>query len=404
MITCVLLLLAQALAGAPADPAAVAAGAEPAGAAAAGTLTLAEAVRLARARSPFAEAARAQADGAARAARAAGRLADPTLDLRMENWRPGASDFVAGTDADVFAVATQPLDLFTRGGRKAQARGESAEADGVAHPRRARRGARHRAPLRRGGARARPRRGARGAGRRTSTTWSRRWRSASARATRRRPTSSASARRRRAPRTSSPAPASRRSARRPSSSSSWAGRSSARPSTCPRLPPAPEGDVVALAEAALSRRPDVLAARARAARADGTLALERGRRWPDLALAGGYKRTDGLDTAVVGVVTTRAGVRRATAARSPGPRATRGPRRSSSRATLERARAEAAVLVRAARALAARAARVDGGPRPARRGGAPLGPRRVRARAPSTSCASSTPSARTPSRAARPST
>ena len=35
---------------------------------------------------------------------------------------------MAGTDLDVFAVLTQPLDLFTRGGRKAQARGESDEA------------------------------------------------------------------------------------------------------------------------------------------------------------------------------------------------------------------------------------------------------------------------------------
>ena len=91
-------------------------------------LTLAEAVALARAHSPLAAAARAQAEGAEKAAKAAGRLADPTLDLLVENWRPGADDFVASTDLDVFAVVTQPLDLFTRGGRKAQARGESDEA------------------------------------------------------------------------------------------------------------------------------------------------------------------------------------------------------------------------------------------------------------------------------------
>ena len=112
-----LLLLVQAAAAPPAT-----------GAAPEGTLTLAEAVALARVHSPLAAAARAQAEGAEKAAKAAGRLADPTLDLRLENWRPGADDFVASTDLDMFAVVTQPLDLFTRGGRKAQARGESDEA------------------------------------------------------------------------------------------------------------------------------------------------------------------------------------------------------------------------------------------------------------------------------------
>ena len=51
------------------------------------TLTLVEAVALARAHSPLAAAARAQAEGAERAAKAAGRLADPTLELTAENWR-----------------------------------------------------------------------------------------------------------------------------------------------------------------------------------------------------------------------------------------------------------------------------------------------------------------------------
>ena len=126
----------------------------------------------------------------------------------------------------------------------------------------------------------------------------------------------------------------------------------------PPVPTAPEGDDAALAEAALARRPDVLAAEARAARAAATLALERGRRWPDLALAGGYKRTAGLDSAVVGIVTTvplfeRNG--RALARAEGDARAAALERQ----ATVERARAEAAILVRAARSLAARAARVD---------------------------------------------
>src|SRR5512139_2900384 len=91
-------------------------------------LTLPEAVALARVHSPLAAAARVQAEGAEKAAKAAGRLGDPTLELTVENWRPGASDFVASADLDAFAVLTQPLDLFTRGGRKAQARGERDEA------------------------------------------------------------------------------------------------------------------------------------------------------------------------------------------------------------------------------------------------------------------------------------
>ena len=116
-----LLLLAQATAAPPATDAALPPTASPL-APEAETLSLREAVALARAHSPLAAAARAQAEGAEKAAKAAGRLADPTLGLSMENWRPGADDFVASTDLDVFAVVTQPLDLFTRGGRKAQAR------------------------------------------------------------------------------------------------------------------------------------------------------------------------------------------------------------------------------------------------------------------------------------------
>ena len=72
----------------------------------------------------------------------------------------------------------------------------------------------------------------------------------------------------------------------------------------PDLPPPPGGEPEALAEQAIAHRPDVAAARARAARARGTMSLEQARRYPDLALAGGYKRTAGLDTAVVGLVAT----------------------------------------------------------------------------------------------------
>ena len=320
-------------------------------------LPLAEAVRLARERSPLAEAARAQAEAAARAARAAGRLADPTLDLRLENWRPGASDFVASTDADAFAVLTQPLDLFTRGGRRAQARGESAEADAqrlraeqdvvletVRRYAEAARGRELVAALEAQSANlgeivaAMEKRVAEGYAAEADLL---RFRAEAARAA------------------NHLARARIEGERAESDLAFLVGRPLAGERLeLPPVPPAPAGDDAALAEAALALRPDVLAARARAARAEGALSLERGRRWPDLALEGGYKRTAGLDTAVVGVVTTvplfeRNG--RALARAEGDARAAALERQ----ATVERARAEAAILVRAARSLAARAARVD---------------------------------------------
>lgn len=54
-------------------------------------------------------------------------------------------------------------------------------------------------------------------------------------------------------------------------------------------------------EAGLARRADVQAARARAAVAAAADDLEGRRRWPDLAVTAGYKRTAGVDTGVAGV-------------------------------------------------------------------------------------------------------
>jgi cobalt-zinc-cadmium efflux system outer membrane protein len=275
----------------------------------------------------------------------------------MENWRPGASDFVASTDADVFAVATQPLDLFTRGGRKAQARGESAEAeatrmrteqdvvlDTVRRYAEAARGRDLVAALAAQAANldevvaAMEKRVGEGYAPEADLL---RFRAEAARAA------------------NQLARARIETERAEAELAFLVGQPVAGASLLlPPLPPAPEGDDAALAEAALSRRPDVLAARARAGRADGTLSLERGRRWPDLALAGGYKRTAGLDTAVVGVVTTVPVFERNGRALARAE----GEARAAAlelQATLDRARAESAVLVRAARSLAARAARVD---------------------------------------------
>jgi cobalt-zinc-cadmium efflux system outer membrane protein len=320
-------------------------------------LSLHAAVGLARAHSPLAAVARAQAEGAVRSARVAGRLADPLLELSVENWRPGASDFAASRDLDVFAVVTQPLDLFTRSGRKAEARGESTEAeaararveqevalDTVRRFLEARRGRELVAALvaqvtNLGGiVAAMERRVAEGYAAEADLL---RFRAESARAA----NHLASAR--------------TLLARAEAELSLLVGRPVAdTPLAEPVLPPAPEAAPDLLDERVFERRPDVLAARARAARARGALSLERGRRYPDLALSGGYKRTGGLDTAVLGVVTTvpvfeRNGraVARAEAASHVAD--------LELEAALARARAEAGILVRAARDLAARLGRLE---------------------------------------------
>jgi outer membrane protein, heavy metal efflux system len=349
-----LFLLPQAPAGPPATEAAAPASSETAPL---DTLSLDQAVALARAHSPLAAAARAQAEGAERAAKAAGRLADPTLELKMENWRPGADDFVASTDADLFAVVTQPLDLFSRGGRKAQARGESDEA--AAGRLRAEQDVQLETV------------------RRYLETWRGRELVAALEAQAGNLSGIVTAMERRVgegyaaeadllrfraegARAANQLVRARIEHERAEAELAFlvgrpvAGLRLERPG----LPPPPAGDPEALAERALASRPDVAAARARAARAQGTMSLEKARRYPDLALSGGYKRTTGLDTAVVGLVATvpvferngRAVARAEADARAAGLEL---------EATLTRARAEAAILVRAARDLRQRLARLD---------------------------------------------
>jgi cobalt-zinc-cadmium efflux system outer membrane protein len=72
-------------------------------------LTIAAAVDRARSQSPFRAGAAALADGAAIAARLAGRQPNPLVDLRVENL--GAPGQTFAPDRDVFAVVTQPLEL-----------------------------------------------------------------------------------------------------------------------------------------------------------------------------------------------------------------------------------------------------------------------------------------------------
>ena len=321
------------------------------------SLTLAEAVSRARSHSPILKAALAQAEGASQAAKVAGRLADPFLELTLENWRPAADDFVASADLDAFAVVTQPLDLFTRSGRKAQARGERDEAaasslraeqdvllDTVRRYLESWRGHELVAALlaqteNLGGiVSAMERRVAEGYAAEADLL---RFRAEAARAA------------------NHLARARVEHERAEAELEFLVGQTLAGVVLeTPELPPPPVGSVEVLAEQALTNRPDVTAARARAARARGTMSLEKSRRYPDLALAGGYKRTTGLDTAVVGVFATipvferngRAVARAEADARAADLELT---------ATLARARAEAAILVRAARSLQARLARLD---------------------------------------------
>jgi outer membrane protein TolC len=324
---------------------------------AAEALTLPRAVALARIHSPLSGAARARAEGMARAADAAGRLADPTVDLVVENWRPGASDFVASTDLDVFAVAQLPLDLFTRSGRKAEARGERDEAaaqrDGTdqgvvletvrrylevlrgrdlvaaleaqagnlkaivaAMHRRVEEGYAAEADLLRFKAEA-----ARAENLLVLSRIERDRAEAALAFLVGQPVSDAELVR-------------------------------------PDLPPSPPGDPDALAETALDHRPDVAAARARLARARGTLALEDGRRWPDLSLVGGYKRTGGYNTVVAGISTTLPVFERNGRARARAEAEARASELEL-QATLEQARAEARILVTAARTLQQRLLRLD---------------------------------------------
>jgi outer membrane protein TolC len=321
------------------------------------TLTLGAAVGLARARSPIAAAARVQVEGAARAAEAAGRLADPALQVIAENLRPWDEDYESSTDLEVIAVVTQPLDLFTRSGRKQQARGERDEADAarvrseqevvldtVRSYVETARGREFVAALEAqvgnltAIVEAMERRVAEGYAAEADLL---RFRAEEARAANQLATARIERERAEA------------------ELAFLIGEPVAgRRLEVPAPPPIPGGDPAVLSEEDLARRPEVLAAQARLARARGTLSLERSLRYPDLALAGGYKRTTGLNTAVVGIVDSvpifaRNG--RAVAHADADVRAAE----LELDAALARARVESSVLILSARHLSERLARLD---------------------------------------------
>ena len=126
----------------------------------------------------------------------------------------------------------------------------------------------------------------------------------------------------------------------------------------PALGTAPAGDSAGLAAQAAARSPEVLAARARSARAAQVLSLERARRVPDLNVAGGYKRTAGADTAVAGLMIAIPLFDRnkQAVAIAAGDRAAA---LSDVAAAEARATADARVVFDAAATLGERAARVD---------------------------------------------
>ncbi len=126
----------------------------------------------------------------------------------------------------------------------------------------------------------------------------------------------------------------------------------------PVVPVVPAGPPAELAVLAVDRSPDLAAARARESRAEGSLNLERSRRLPDLSVAGGYKRTDGYDTAVAGVsVSVPLFDRNAygVAAAAGGVRVAT----LESADVAERVRADALAAITAARQLADQATRID---------------------------------------------
>ncbi len=125
----------------------------------------------------------------------------------------------------------------------------------------------------------------------------------------------------------------------------------------PEAVPPPPLDAAGLA-AALERHPEVVAAVARQSGARQLNGLERAKRVPDPIVTGGYKRTAGINTAVVAVTMTVGLFDRNEAAIAR----TRGEEEAAAGehdAVVRRLTADTTLLVDAARSLAARASRAS---------------------------------------------
>jgi cobalt-zinc-cadmium efflux system outer membrane protein len=320
-------------------------------------LTLPAALESVRTRSPRLAAARAQAEGAGEAARVAGRLADPTIDLSSENWRFG-DGFDAHQELDVFATWSQPLELSgVRGARGAVAAGE-AEAARAAQRAVEREVLLDAVRSHLGVVRSRElatalavqvqglrdivvrleRQVAEGYAPRADLL---KFRAEAARAELRQVRARVEL--------------DRSLARL----QVLVGRTlQAGEVVTPELPPPPDGDPETLASAALERLPEVAAARARLLRARGAQSFEAALGRPDLLLTAGWKRTLGLDTAVLGVSFNLPIFARNAPARAQATAAASAAELEL-RAEQELRAAEVASRVRVARLLAERARRLD---------------------------------------------
>jgi cobalt-zinc-cadmium efflux system outer membrane protein len=124
----------------------------------------------------------------------------------------------------------------------------------------------------------------------------------------------------------------------------------------PRAVPAASADD--LAARAVERSPDVHAAKARETRAARALSLEQAQRVPDLDVVGGYKRTGGFDTAVLGVAVAIPLFDRNQRAIAVAGGETRAAK-SDRVAVEQRVAAQARAVFNASQSLADRARRVD---------------------------------------------
>ncbi len=328
-----------------------------------------QAVATALANAPQRAAAVALAEGARAAARQAGRLPNPAIDVHAENivasgwhWRPPA-DPTLGPGLDVFAVLAQPIELGgKRGARRAVAEGDAAAA-GAALSQIERGLVMETLRLYLGALRAREMLKALDENRSEMAEVQR------AVAARVREGYAAEA---------DLAKYQAESARLDSESvrlridltrnlaqlGALLGRagpaSGLEPGqlVMPAPPPAPAGSAAELAVRAVERSPDVLAARAREARAAKMLSLQQAERVPNLDVVGGYKRTSGFDTAVLGVAMAIPLFDRNQRAIATAGGETRAA--ASDRAAVEqRVAAEARAVFEASRSLAERARRVD---------------------------------------------
>ncbi len=323
-------------------------------------LTLSEAVALARRSTPL-EAARARADGADTAWRLSGRLPNPAVEFRAENWTfRGIPRPPAGPGLDLFATVTETVELAGKRGHRRDLAGADATVARTDLQRLDRQLTLETVRTYLDALRAR--------GLIDALTTHRDSLDALVTILSKRVTEGAAAEsgllkfKAEAARVDTQLARTRMALDR-SLASLGAIVGLSHPVAAARLvEPAPmsppEGDAEALAHAAVDTYPDVLAARARLARAQQALRLERARRIPDPAFTGGYKRTDGDNTVVAAIILPlplfdRNGLSIALAESEE-----RAARLQLEAFTL-RATADVGATVRMAQALAVRAARID---------------------------------------------